>query len=525
MGKEAIMKNWIKYALVCLVIFTALSFAHSSGSGELIELARNYRKAHEYNILQEYFELLAIPNISSDHKNIRLNAEFIEKMLEKRGVNARILETDGNPVVYGEKITSEAKQTLLLYVHYDGQPVDPSHWVDSQPFQPVLRPGKLDSVSRFPKPVSLSKGEGQFDDDWRIYARSASDDKAPLIALCAALDALQDAGIPLKNNLKFIFEGEEEAGSTNLFAFLEEHRDLLEADVLFMCDGPAYYSGAPILFFGVRGILTIEIKVYGANTSLHSGHYGNWAPNPAMMLAQLLASMKDETGKVLVEGFYDTCIPLSVTEKEAIKAIPSYEYFVKKNFGFSGEESGDASLLEAIQYPSLNIHGLQSGWVGDQARTIIPPFAETSIDVRLVKGNDADDMLKKIVNHIKGKGYHVVNNDPDLETRMRYKKIVKISSSGGGYKASRTSMDLPVSRSVTQSLTEHGGTMPVMLPSLGGSLPIYVFDQTLGIPTIGIAVVNYDNNQHQPNENLRIGHLWNAIETFTAVIMMKDVKD
>ena len=482
---------------------------------------RNFRETHEHAVINEFFELLSIPNVSHDAGNIRKNAVFIKNMMEKRGIRTRILETEGNPVVYGELNAAPSAPTLMFYVHYDGQPVDPSRWTDSRPFKPVLRPGKLEAGAVTPAPMSMPPPGKPFNDEWRIYARSSSDDKAPVIALLTAVDALKEAGLPMKNNLKFILEGEEEAGSPNLAPFLEKHKDLLKCDVLFMCDGPAYYSGDPTFFYGVRGITSISITVYGPNSSLHSGHYGNWAPNPAMRLATLLASMKDQSGKVTVKGFYDTVVPLSDREIKALSAIPSYEEHLKKFFGFSAPEDCYKSLMEAILYPSLNVNGIESGWVGKQARTIIPSTATASIDIRLTKGNDPGDMVQKVIEHIKSRGYHVVSADPDAETRARYPYIAKVEQSEKGYRASRTSMDLPVSVSLINALTGYSERTPVLIPSLGGSLPIYVFENTLKVPIIGIPVVNYDNNQHQSNENLRIGHLWQAIETFAAVIMME----
>lgn len=513
------MRNFLIPLVLTLSVFSWRSDGQTLSKKELLSVIRTYRESHEHEIIGEYFELLSIPNVSRDRANVRKNAEFIKKMMEARGIETRILETPGNPVVYGEIDVAGAAQTLMFYVHYDGQPVDPSKWVDTEPFKPVLRPGKLEAGFTHPKPIPMpAKGE-PFDKEWRIYARSASDDKAPLMAILAALDGLKNGGIPLKNNLKFIFEGEEEAGSTHLRPFCEEHKDLLESDVLFICDGPVYFSGDPTLFFGVRGITSLSITVYGANVSLHSGHYGNWAPNPAMRLAQLLATMKDGDGRVKIEGFYDSVVPLSEIELKALKAIPRYDETLKTLYGFSGAEGGGMSLNEAIQWPSLNVRGLQSGWVGRQARTIIPASATASIDVRLVKGNEPREMVQKVVDHIRGQRYHVVQEDPDGATRMEYPLIAKVTG-GGGYRAARTPMDLPVSRRLIEALSGYREKDPVLLPTLGGSVPIYIFDDILEIPTIGIPIVNHDNNQHQPNENLRVGNLWTGIETFSAVIMM-----
>ena len=514
------MRKWISGLLLLVVFASFLVSAQDISKKQILDAARSYRKANEHRIIKQFFDLLSIPNVSSDQTNVRKNAEFIKRMFEKRGVEITLMETAGNPVVYGELNVPGATQTLMFYVHYDGQPVDPSKWIDHEPFSPVLRPEKMLSGTDKPKPIPFPPEGKKFEEDWRIYARSTSDDKAPLISIVTALDALKVANIPLKNNIKFIFEGEEEAGSTNLGPFLREHRDFFKADVLFMCDGPAYYSGDPTIFFGVRGILGIEIKVYGPNTSLHSGHYGNWAPNPAIRLAELLATMKDEDGKVVIDGFYDTVLPLTETEKKAIREVPNYEQNIKENYGFTGLEGGGITLMEAIQLPSLNVNGLSSGWVGEQSRTIIPADATASIDIRLVKGCDPAYMVDRVKAHIRKQGYFLVDEEPDQAIRMKYPRLARITGGDGGYRAYRTSMDSPIARRVAQAFQDYYEKYPVFIPSLGGSLPIYLFDDILGIPVIGLSIANHDNNQHQPNENIRIGNLWNAIETYAAILMM-----
>lgn len=509
------MKHILKISLLMtFLVFFALSAASFSSTNTVQE----YREKYEHQILKEFMELLSIPNVSSDRKNIRKNAQFIKAMMEKRGIETRIMETEGNPVIYGELNNPQAKQTYMFYVHYDGQPVDPEEWTDTQPFDPVLRPGKLIPGTHKPQPIPFPSPGEKIKEDWRIYARGSSDDRAPIIGLLTAVDSLKDAGIPLKN-LKFIMEGEEEAGSPHLEPFLKKHKDLLRCDVLFMCDGPAYYSGDPTLFFGARGITSMEITVYGPNTSVHSGHYGNWVPNPAVRLSHLLASMRDTDGKVKIKGYYDSVIPLSEAEKEALESIPSYEEEIKKNYGFSQPEQNWDSLLEAIQYPALNVSGIQSGWVGGQARTIIPPSATAHLDIRMVKGNEPEDMRQKVINHIKAQGYKVVSKAPDKKTRMGYDKIARVVESEQGYKAYKTPMDSKLAQNVIHSLKVHSGKEPVLLPSLGGSLPIHLFHETLDVPIIGIPIANHDNNQHQPDENLRIGHLWTGIETYAAIIM------
>ncbi|MFC1565058.1 M20/M25/M40 family metallo-hydrolase, partial [candidate division KSB1 bacterium] len=424
------------------------------------------------------------------------------------------------PIVYGEYIVPGAEQTLMFYVHYDGQPVDPTQWIDHEAFEPVLRHGKLDQGTGLPKPVGFPAVSQKYDPDWRIYARGASDDKAPILGILTAMDALKNAGLEPKNNLRFFFEGEEEISSPNLRSFAENNRELFQADAFFLCDGPLHFSNKPTLDFGVRGITSVEITVYGPNTSLHSGHYGNWAPNPGMRLSKLLASMKDETGRVLIDGFYDSVIPLTKIEMDAISKVTAMDPQVKQNYSFSGTEGGGKSLIEMLQYPSFNVRGLSSGWVGRQSRTIIPPTATASIDMRLVKNCQPRDMFNKVVKHIEKQGYHVVSEDPDHETRMKYPFIARVNG-GGGYPAAKTSLDLPIIRQVISTFSEFHNNDVEIIPSLGGSLPLYIFTDILNLKIVGLPIANYDNNQHQPNENIRIGHLWEGIETYAAFLMME----
>lgn len=512
-----------KYLLFLLFIFavtTYCSAAVDNGGEEGGSNVRRYTQDHKLEILTEYIKLLSVPNVSSDRPNIRKNAQLIRDMMSARSIETTIMETSGNPVLYGEILVPGAEKTLMFYVHYDGQPVNEAQWVDSMPFQPVLRPGKLETSTNRPEPVPFPATGSELGDDWRLYGRSTSDDKAPIIAILSALDAMKAEGIPVRNNLKFILDGEEEAGSPSLLPFIRENKHLLSSDILFMCDGPTYYTGDPTLFFGVRGIVGIEITVYGPNVNLHSGHFGNWAPNPAMMLSRLLASMKDDSGRVLIDGFYDGVISLTASEREALAKIPPYEDNLKELYEFSAVEGGGMSLMESIQLPSLNINGLVSGWVGEQSRTIIPAEASVSLDIRLVKGNQPEDMVKKVISHIRKQGYFVVTDVPGRETRMKYGKIARVSMESGGYPASRLELDHPLAGMVVEALEVLYEGRLVILPTLGGSLPIHHFAEILDVPVIGLPVVNHDNNQHQANENIRLGHLWSAIETFAAIFKM-----
>jgi acetylornithine deacetylase/succinyl-diaminopimelate desuccinylase-like protein len=316
--------------------------------------------------------------------------------------------------------------------------------------------------------------------------------------------------------LKVIFEGEEEAGSTNLQRTLEAHKNLLGADVLITGDGPVHPSGRPLIFFGNRGDVGLDITVYGPVRALHSGHYGNWAPNPAMELSRLLAAMKDANGSVLIDGYYDDVVPLSPLEKEWLAKMPDNDAELERELGIAKPEGGGNKLVELLQQPSLNIRGLSSAYVGEHAQNVVPDKAEASIDARLVKGEDPGKKYEQIVGFIRKQGYFVVDREPTMDQRRSHALIAKIVDEGG-YRASRTAMDLPVSKAMIQLVQDATKGETVIAPGLGGSVPMYIFED-LGMPWIGVPIVNYDNHQHSSDENLRLGHLWNGIELYAAIL-------
>lgn len=335
-----------------------------------------FTASHQRQIMAEFVELLSIPDVATDRPNIRRNAEFIRTMLERRGVKTELLETAGNPLVYGEKNRPGVTKTILFYIHYDGQPVDPTEWKQASPFTPIVRDGRMeDGAALIPNFASSAT----FPDNWRIYARSASDDKAPIVAFCAALDAV---GNGLRSNIHVVIDGEEEQSSPSLSAAIVRYRDKLRASLLLVLDGPVHASGRPTLAFGARGIVTLDLTVFGPKMALHSGHYGNWIPNPAIRLAQLVASMKDDQGRTTITGFYSDVRPLTASQRNILKSVPDDEPALLKLFGVAHPDAVGESLQEAIQYPSLNIRGMHSGY---EDRTIIPPDATAAIDIRLVK--------------------------------------------------------------------------------------------------------------------------------------------
>lgn len=473
-----------------LVAFAAPSVAAPS----------DWVNSHRAEILDEYLPLLAIPNVASNREDIRRNAAHIIGMMDRRGLAPRLLEsTDGSapPLIYGEWLVPGAERTYILYAHYDGQPVTAEDWTITPPFEPKL------------------VGEG---DEARIYARSASDDKAGVMAVLAAVDALRGEGRRPSFNLKIVFEGEEEDGSPNLAGMLRRHRDTLRSDGWIIIDGPAHQSGPPQLSLGVRGDVNLDVVVHGPVRPLHSGHYGNWAPNPAMMLAQLLASMKDESGRVLIDGFYDDVVPLTEAEREAIAAVPSPDAQMRSELGLGRTEGGGAALTELIQQPSLNINGIRSADVGANARNVIPTRAQATIDLRLVLGNDPARQVERVVGHIRRQGYQVLDREPTIEERRRFPKIATVTG-GAGYPAERTQLDHPLPQSLSRALRSNGDF--VLLPSLGGSLPLYLIRQELGAPTVTLSLWNHDNNQHAEDENIRLANLFRGIAAIAQVMTME----
>lgn len=502
---------------ICVVVLTWLAAVPLSAQPDLRSTTRAWVDAHRQQIVAELVQLLAIPNIASDRAGIRRNAEHLLGMLSRRGFASELLETAGNPLVYGELRVPGATRTLLLYAHYDGQPVDPAAWKQADPFRPVVRTGRVDQGGQDVPDLSAVT---RLEDDWRVYARSASDDKSPIVALCAALDALRASGLAPTSNIRVVLDGEEEASSPSLVPAIGRYGDKLRADAMIILDGPAHSSGRPTIVYGARGIVTFDLTVFGPKVGVHSGNYGNWMPNPALRLASLLASMKDEDGRVTVAGFYDALRPFSPADRALLDAVPDDSERMLRTFGVAKPDRAFPKLQDAVQYPTLNIRGLASAHVGPGARTIIPDRAVAAMDIRLVKETRAEDLLEKVRAHLRKQGYHLVDGEPDDATRAAHGKIARLAVSESITNAYRTSPDDPQARAVVAAITRTYGAPPVQIRTLGGTVPIAQFIDALGFPAIGIPVVNFDNNQHEENENLRLGHLFDAVVTIAALLRM-----
>jgi len=477
--------------------------------------AREWRQQHERAIVDEFFALLAIPNIARDHDNIQRNAEAIAHMLEQRGVPSRLVSVAGaNPVVFGEIRTPGATRTIVFYSHYDGQPLDPKEWA-SPPFEPVLRDKPVQDGGRV---IPLPAAGQPFDPEWRLYARGSGDDKAPIAAMLTALDAIRAAGIKTRSNIKFAFEGEEEAGSPNLEKILAANKELFAGDLWLMCDGPVYQTRRQQIVFGARGDTGLDVTLYGPRYELHSGHYGNWAPNPAMMLAQLLASMKNGQGRVTVDHFYDGMTPLTALEKRAIAEAPEIDAGLMREFWLGSTEGAGAKLNELVTQPALNVRGMASSRTGNQASNVIPATATASIDIRLVPGMDARETTGRVVEHIRKQGFFVVDTEPDADVRRAHAKVALVVVRGGD-NAVRTPMDLPIAQEVIRVVESVRGPT-VKLPNMGGSLPLTSIVRPLGTRVIVVPIANHDDNQHSFNENLRVRNLWDGIELMAALLTM-----
>ena len=485
------------------------------------EKVREYRRANEHRIIKEFTTLLAIPNVAADTPNIRKNADLIAEMMKQRGLNPRLLEAktpNVPPAVYGEWNTPGAQRTIIVYAHYDGQPTDPKQWTGTQPWQPVFRSAAIEAGGQIlPGPTDGAMINPQ----WRIYARSSSDDKAGVMAILTAFSALKEKGVALTSNIKFFFEGEEEAGSPHLGEIIDLNKQLLEADAWIIGDGPVHQSGRKQVVFGARGDTNVDVTVYAAKRPLHSGHYGNWSPNPAHLLARLLASMKDDDGRVTIEGWDSDVEALGDAERQAIAEAPQYDEELKRQLGIKRTENNGKTLMELINQPSLNINGFASGDVGALARNVIPTTATAVLDLRLVKGNDYQRQTQRLIEHIRKQGYHVTEREPTDAERAQYPLLARINARAGGYNAERTKMDLPISKAVIEAVQSTSTEKIVLLPTSGGSLPLSLITERLKTVTISVPIANYDNNQHAENENIRLQNFWDGLEIWAAIMTMK----
>ena len=450
---------------------------------------------------------LSIPNDSHNEQDIAKNLTWCQQAYGLRGFKVTIIHEKDAPFVLAEMEVDDQRPTVLFYTQIDGQPVDPSVWDQPDPYQAVIKRKDGSVSSELPE---------HWDPDGKIYARSASDSKGPAVCLLTAFDLLKNEGLQPAFNVKVIMDFQEEMSSPQLPAAVARHRDLFAADYLVVMDGARHVSNLPTLTFGARGIATARLQVFGPKVPLHSGQYGNFAPNPVFGLARLLAAMKDEDGRVLIPGYYDG-IHLTAAEKARLKEVPEDAIELSHQFGFAEPEKVGENYQEALQYPTLNVRGLRAAWTGDAVRTIIPDVALAEIDVRLVPESDGERLMQSIRRFIQDQGYHLVEGSPNDHERSTYPKLAAFDYEVG-YAAYRTDFDAPIGGWLHQALTRALGTPPLLMRTTGGSQPISPFITALGLPAVSVRIPNPDNNIHSPNENLRLGNFLEGIATCVGIL-------
>ncbi|MEA1786824.1 M20/M25/M40 family metallo-hydrolase [Arenibacter sp. GZD96] len=469
-------------------------------------------KSQVRHTIDELRDFVSIPNDALEHADINRNITWLTKKFNDRGFNTSVLPTDGESLFFAALPLEDNKPTILFYMHFDGQSVDKSKWDQPNPYEVVLK--SADS-GRW-KTLSFDELKDDINYDWRLFGRSTSDDKGPIVMFLNAIDLLKKNGKTLAFNIKVILDSEEERGSKPLPKAIKEYRELLQADFLVINDGPVHSSGKPTLVYGARGITTFSLTTYGPIVPQHSGHYGNYAPNPGLQLAQLLASIKDTEGKVLIPNFYDGIV-LDDATKLVLKGVPDDEAAIKENLQIKTAEKVGSSYQESLQYPSLNIRGLGSAWVGENARTIVPATATAELDIRLVPESDGTKLKTLVKNHIQKQGFFVTNKTPSKEERLAHDRIVTMLE-GEHTHAFRTDLNDPYGLFLAKVLHDVFKEDPVHIRIMGGTVPIAPFINELKIPAFIVPMVNPDNNQHSPNENLSIGMIAYGIQTFYGLL-------
>ncbi|MEM1257022.1 MAG: M20/M25/M40 family metallo-hydrolase [Bacteroidota bacterium] len=496
------------YFTILLLFGGCTLFAQQLNNSQFDETVEKFTKS-SFPILKE---LLSIPNDAYYPKDIEKNVKWCEKAFGERSFATTRIPTATVPLLLAERKHKDARKTVLIYLQIDGQPVDSTRWNQETPYTPTLKkPGKSVGWESLPWNSIL-----EYQDDWRVFARSASDAKGPVAMFLAALDAAQELQISPNYNIKVIMDFEEELGSPRLPKAVTENTALLKADMLIIFDGPRHITNKPTLTFGARGIATVQLTTYGPLVPQHSGHFGNYAPNPALRLSKLLASMKDDDGRVIIPGFYDGISIDSETEK-ILKSVPDNDELIKYRLQIAKADKVANYYQAAIQYPSLNIRGMQSGWIDEKVRTIIPSWARAEIDVRLVLESDPDRLIQLIKNHIADRGYHLLDRVPTKGERLKYPKIATFTHEIS-YQSFRTDFNSEVGLWLTRALNNAFDEEPIRIRMSGGSIPISPFVTTLDIPAVTVPTVNRDNNQHSPNENLRLGNYREGIKTMLAIL-------
>ncbi|MEH6513536.1 MAG: M20/M25/M40 family metallo-hydrolase, partial [Maribacter arcticus] len=473
------MKNWKALVVFTVCILTSYSSHCQILKGEELKSLTNENFNIAFTNLRHFLKL---QNDGNYPEQIDENKHWCDSVFRKLNFKTQTIKTDGAPLLFAEKIYKKNYKSILFYLQIDGQPVDSSAWSQTDPFTPIIKEFKNGIWS----PIEIDLEQNIYDDDWRIFARSASDSKGPAMSLISALQILQEQNINPQYNIKVIMDFQEELGSPDLPKAVLENKDLLSAEMLFIMDGTRHLSNLPTLTYGARGIATATIKIFGPNYALHSGQYGNYAPNPVFEAARLISSLKDDRGIVQIPGFYDGVV-LTERDKQLLAMIPENNDSLNTRLGIFSSEHVASTYQEALQFPSLNIRGLKAAYIGKEVRTLIPEDVVIEIDMRLVLETPAERQLELLRNHIIKQGYHLVDSVASSEDRATFKKLATLEYRIGS-KPFRTDMDTDIGKFLNSALEKVFGDNVVNMRTTGGSQPMAPFIQTLKIPAVSIRI-------------------------------------
>lgn len=496
-------------SILSLLFLVSTSYGQSQTKIEI----KKYAQQKFPEALSNLKAFLEIPNDGNFPKEIENNLKWCETTFNDLDFDVKVISTSGAPLLFAEKKISKKAKTILFYLQIDGQPVDTTAWNQKHPFKTVFK--EKVGLNKW-KIIDFNPLEDDFNPDWRIFARSSSDSKGPAIAFISALEILRDKKIKPVYNIKVIMDFQEELGSPQLANAVLENKELLQANMILIMDGTRHLSNLPTLTYGARGLAKATLKVFGARYPLHSGQYGNFAPNPVFHTAKLLGGLKDDEGRVTLPGFYDG-IHLSEQEKILLNNVPENLDSIKNRLGIAKHDAIGETYQEALQYPSLNIRGMRSAWVGKKVRTIIPSEVIIEIDMRLVPESDGKRLMELLKSYIIKEGYHLIDSIPTNEDRKKYTKLASFKYKIGS-NPFRTELDSPIGAFLNKALNKIYGKNIVNMRLTGGSQPIAPFVKTLGIPAVSVRIPNPDNNIHSPNENLRLGNFLEGIETCLAIL-------
>jgi acetylornithine deacetylase/succinyl-diaminopimelate desuccinylase-like protein len=498
----------MKHIIILIFVFVIVQNDGLLAQFDVGNFLNNSVKTEYLELLQEF---LSIPNDANYPEQIEQNIIWLSDKFEKLNFEISILETQALPLFFAEKKVDDDLPTVLFYMHFDGQPVDSNEWDQESPYKPVIK---------------MMKGEGwekaenfnseNLEEDWRVFARSASDDKGPIAMFLSALQLLRSQGKSPKFNIKVILDSMEEKGSPVLAPAVADHKEVLASDYLVVFDGPMHDSGLPTLLYGVRGITRLRMEIYGPSKPQHSGHFGNYAPNPVFRTAELLTSMKDESGKVIIDGFYDG-IDINENAKKIMDAVPDDEKGIQQRAGFAQPEKVGQNYQESIQFPSLSVLGIQSGWVGNETRTIVPDKVIVEMDIRTVPETDSNRLIDLVRKHIESQGFTVLDRAPSATEMLEIDKPLYFQANPLMFPF-RTPIDSKIGNWLRKAVDEAHNKDIVQIRISGGSVPLSFFINELDIPAVLVPVVNPDNNQHSPNENLRLGNYFDGIKTITFIL-------